>query len=501
MGWRRSLPRHQPGRPRFSRVRCALTRSAGCPCQVFPFVRTAPTPQHRTAQVSSSSSFPKLEPGDTTKVSTVREGWAVVNEIELERELPEDPDRRPLTILVSKAPERQHWALRYYRMRGGEVIEAEYERRLHELQQGRADTAQERENLRRGRDQARLQADRLAWKLSEAGPGEPDADVRRAETLFLEREIDEALELLSEARPKQQAGQAEPAKPPAVQRYLLRGKLLALRFRLEDAAAAYGEAVRLAPDDFEAQFENAFFNQGMNRLAPAQQGYERALAISRRLTKADPGTGRVDVARTLTRLGVLQFARKNYALVRVAFQEALATYRELAKFNPETYRPDVATTLNSLGTLDRLQDRNAEARVAYEEALAIYRDLAKVDPGTHRANVARTLNNMGALDTAQSHLDVLNGTPSHYEAARSVFGEALAIYRELANTNPEAYLPELADTLNNLGVLHSSQGHDVAARAALGEALAIYRQLAAGNPERFAPRAADVQRNLDRLRG
>src|SRR5689334_23361462 len=36
--------------------------------------------------------FPKLSPGDTTNVRIVREGWAVVNDIQMQRELPSRPE-------------------------------------------------------------------------------------------------------------------------------------------------------------------------------------------------------------------------------------------------------------------------------------------------------------------------------------------------------------------------------------------------------------------------
>jgi hypothetical protein len=44
------------------------------------------------------------------------------------------------------------------------------------------------------------------------------------------------------------------------------------------------------------------------------------------------------------------------------------------------------------------------------------------------------------------------------EEAGKEYAEALQIYRELAEKNPESYRPDLAATLNNLGVFDRNQG-------------------------------------------
>ena len=64
-----------------------------------------------------------------------------------------------------------------------------------------------------------------------------------------------------------------------------------------------------------------------------------------------------------------------------------------------------------------------------------------------------------------------------------VYEEVLVIRRQLAKTNPEAYLPYVARTLNNLGVLHWNTGKHGDAEKEYGEALEIRRHLAAASPE------------------
>ena len=77
------------------------------------------------------------------------------------------------------------------------------------------------------------------------------------------------------------------------------------------------------------------------------------------------------------------------------------------------------------------------------------------------------------------------------EAARKGFEDALKIYRELAQKNPDTYLPDMAQTLNDLALLDRDQKRMEAARKALEEALGIYERFAERNPERFQ---SDVER-------
>ena len=71
-----------------------------------------------------------------------------------------------------------------------------------------------------------------------------------------------------------------------------------------------------------------------------------------------------------------------------------------------------------------------------------------------------TLNNLGLLDNAQNR----------WGEARKEAEEALKIYRELAQKEPETYLPYVAATLNNLGILDRAQNRPAEARKAFEEA-------------------------------
>jgi tetratricopeptide (TPR) repeat protein len=104
---------------------------------------------------------------------------------------------------------------------------------------------------------------------------------------------------------------------------------------------------------------------------------------------------------------------------------------------------ELAVTLNNLGILDRNEKRMGEARNDYVEALKIRRELAQKNPDVYLPDVAETLNNLALLDRDQNRM----------EGARNEFAEALSTYRELAQKNPDVYLPDVTQTLNCLGLL------------------------------------------------
>jgi len=138
--------------------------------------------------------------------------------------------------------------------------------------------------------------------------------------------------------------------------------------------------------------------------------------------------------------------------------------------------------LDDLGTAGGSQNQTEETRREYEEALKTYRELAEKEPETYLPDVAATLNDLGILDSDQNRI----------EKARKEFEEALKTYRELAHKEPDIYLRYVAITLNNLGILEGTPSR-------LEEALKIYRELAQKERETYLPYVAITLNNLGML--
>ncbi|MER5399312.1 tetratricopeptide repeat protein, partial [Streptomyces sp. NPDC002599] len=61
--------------------------------------------------------------------------------------------------------------------------------------------------------------------------------------------------------------------------------------------------------------------------------------------------------------------------------------------------------------------------------------------------------------------------------------EAVTVYRQLADARPDAFLPDLATSLNNLSIDLGELGRREEALAAIEEAVTAYRKLADAHPD------------------
>jgi tetratricopeptide (TPR) repeat protein len=145
-----------------------------------------------------------------------------------------------------------------------------------------------------------------------------------------------------------------------------------------------------------------------------------------------------------------------------------------------------AQAANMYGVRLSALGRHEEALEATAEAVAIYRALAKDRPDAFLTDLAASLNNMGAMLSA---LD-------RREEALEATAEAMAIYRTPAKDRPDAFLPYLAASLNNMGLMISALGRREEALEATAEAVAIYRALAKDRPDAFLPDLAVSLNNM-----
>jgi len=79
--------------------------------------------------------------------------------------------------------------------------------------------------------------------------------------------------------------------------------------------------------------------------------------------------------------------------------------------------------------------------------------------------------------------------------AEQFYREALGIRRTLAQTNVDAYLPDVATTLNNLANIHRAMRRSEEAEQSYTESLAILGNLASANPKLYLPKLAGTLHN------
>ena len=182
----------------------------------------------------------------------------------------------------------------------------------------------------------------------------------------------------------------------------------------------------------------------------------------------------------------------------------------------------VAVMVDTPGNLAQLLDRrigelDEEALAAVDAHLPL-QSLSLMDLSLRvadwRAGLARAL--VAAIDEApDATAEVREDALAHHAARVGTLGnrlsnlgrreealaasqEAVDLDRQLAAARPDAFLPDLAGSLNNTGAMLSNLGRREEALAASQEAVDLYRQLAAARPDAFLPDLATSLNNLGR---
>jgi tetratricopeptide (TPR) repeat protein len=114
------------------------------------------------------------------------------------------------------------------------------------------------------------------------------------------------------------------------------------------------------------------------------------------------------------------------------------------------------------------------------------RQRAQTDPDAFLPDLAMSLNN----------LSIRLADVGRREDALAASEEAVVIRRTLAEARPDAFLPNLASALNNLGIRLAALGRPEDALAASEEAAGHYRTLAEARPDAFLPDLAMSLNNL-----
>lgn len=143
------------------------------------------------------------------------------------------------------------------------------------------------------------------------------------------------------------------------------------------------------------------------------------------------------------------------------FTEILKCYANI-EFFQEKMGLEITVLFEYASFLEK-QNYHSMAIEKYTKELARLRQLVKDNPDAYLENLAGTLNNLAKLQA-----DI-----GSYKEAESTYTEALEIGWKLEETNPNAYLHLLAMTLNNLAVLKKNIGRYEEAKSDFIKALEI----------------------------
>ena len=273
--------------------------------------------------------FPQRRVGDLVRVLVKKEGYVVVNGVQLQSRILADADAKPLIIILAKEADLEEMAHRFYRLKSFEAIEETYKKRFEELQSKHIADAAAIAELKQERNQAKAAAEKASEGLARYQSGRSSELYQDAKRLFLDGKIDAAIELLDDKKLHPSLAETKEVIEDVVQAWLLKAQILTVQFRFEDAERAYKAAIDAAPENVDANFAFARFNQGLNRHQQAMNGYSRCLELARK------SENNVELARTLNILGNIDSRHDRMEEARKEYGEALQIRRELAQKNPE----------------------------------------------------------------------------------------------------------------------------------------------------------------------
>jgi tetratricopeptide (TPR) repeat protein len=221
----------------------------------------------------------------------------------------------------------------------------------------------------------------------------------------------------------------------------------------------------------------------------------------------------IDAALPLRSLALMELAlsvaKRRTDLARKLGAAAAAPADSAAQLR-EQILAQLAARVVTLGIRLSALGRLEEALAASLEAVDVFKRLIQIQPKQSRwsrlfsrpvgasRHRAQTRPDAFLPDLAGSLNNISIGLSNlgRREEALAASQEAVDIYRRLAQTRPDAFLPDLAGSLNNSGKDLSKLGRREEALAASQEAVDIYRRLAQTRPDAFLPDLAGSLNNL-----
>ena len=151
---------------------------------------------------------------------------------------------------------------------------------------------------------------------------------------------------------------------------------------------------------------------------------------------------------------------------------------------------------DKLQTLDAIwdyayfaQSQNMFTEAEKEYELYIKKILADTNSQAYKPDLAASYNNLANLYK----------NTQRFKEAEQMHTAALEIRKRLAEANPQAYEPDLATSYNNLALLYSDTQRFKEAEQMHKSALEIYKRLAEANPQAYEPNLATSYNNLANL--
>ncbi len=139
--------------------------------------------------------------------------------------------------------------------------------------------------------------------------------------------------------------------------------------------------------------------------------------------------------------------KEDFSAISELSKELIALFNQLDGDQTETFLPQLAKMYVNQSVVLFDMNNYSEAKNLCLKGLDILRNLAESQPEVYKADVAQTLMGLSILLQESEPM-------SNQKDCERLYIEALDIYEELAPTAPDVYLPKVATVLYNLAVFH-----------------------------------------------
>ncbi len=282
----------------------------------------------------------------------------------------------------------------------------------------------------------------------------------------------------------------------------------------KEALAIFTKAEEKKPKTFTLHLANTHYSYGdacyfKKDFFMAKKQYKDAITVYKIIT--DDHSTQPLIANAYYNLGNIYTDEDNVFDARNNYLKALKIFRALAEEQPKAYKSLVAATFNNLAVTAKTMYKYTDAITYYENALKEYEALLIQDRNTFLPFYAATLNSIGIIYTEQHEIkddyaseglsgfsgfgtlsvdnikDEKKEKASQFQKEKAItyYGQAIEIYNELADKEPEVYTHYVATCLHNLGVLYDEKEDYKTAEEHYEKALGIRRFLAEKQPEAF----------------
>jgi tetratricopeptide (TPR) repeat protein len=265
--------------------------------------------------------------------------------------------------------------------------------------------------------------------------------------------------------------------------------------RFEEAAGKYRAVIRDVRDQSEDSAElyeelalaaaKAAVGLSLSGIGLCSAGRDRlgvdviheALVASKTMAELDPRIAS-DVAFISHRLACALLDRRQPGQALEHAIEAMDRYVGLVGIEANGYAPALASAMMTAALAAGLMGQLDQGVQLAADAAGLFREMAAADP-VLEPDLASALNHVSFLRARRNHHGSLRReSAKDVQASCDEAEEAVAIYRGIAETDPEAHMSGLAVALRDLATVRLHAGLEKTAADAAEEAVKLYRPLA-----------------------